>query len=136
MTDLSFITRRYFYDFADTSLINSGWCFVWAWMARVHLGAAFQLCTALQRRGARGHAFGKVGKLYVDADRPRGVTAYAMLPAIADVGRDRDADLRMSPDRFLLTWETSDRSWRRFADQGLRSFPTSIPRKPRLRRAA
>lgn len=134
--DARLITRRYFGDFEDPSVINSGWCFVWAWMARLHFGTGAGLCWVSEvyrgREGGRGHAFIKHGRRYYDSDRPDGVTRFADLPAVRWVGRGRVVHIDAKPDDFYLAWQASPGGRVNFRTQGLKPWPTKPPkRKPR-----
>lgn len=128
------ITLRYFGDFDDTSLINTGWCYVWAWMVRLHLGEKAQLCSVwgawLGRRGVRGHAFVQIGGRYYDVERLDGAKGWGSLPA-CKVGRPRTFE-PLSPDTFLLRWDGSEKVRGHFVSQGLLPWPVRIPpRRPR-----
>lgn len=127
------ITTRYFGDFDHPGMINMGWCYVWAWMVRLHLGERAQLCSVwgapFYGRGVRAHAFVAIDRLYYDAECLVGAGRFASLQACR-VGKPRTFE-RMSPDTFLLRWD-GERQRGNFVAQGLLPWPVRIPaRRPR-----
>ena len=96
--DLRYITRRYFHDFDDIAVINDGWCFVWAWMAKLHHPHA-RLATLSEAITQRAHAFVWIGDLAYDAERPRGDVAAVQRGAwrVAHAGTAHSARHTVAP---------------------------------------
>jgi hypothetical protein len=134
VVDLSEITRKYFWDFEDPDVINSGWCFVWAWLAHLKTGAQLVSYHTGFRRIGMGlndaHAFVRIGALYYDSSAPRGVPRKHM----NRLWFFHEAELRVyshrideqSPEHFKIWWNLFGRqnSW---GSQGLAPWPTELP---------
>lgn len=130
--NLSKITSTYFYDFEDPNVINSGWCFVWAWLA--HLKCGGELWTydeplTMQYRDC--HAFIKVGSLYYDSSRPRGVRKMERLSFFGSPPEKEFLIPKQTPEEFRRFWERNGRniSWE---TQMLDPWPKILPKRPDL----
>lgn len=119
--DLSFITKRYFDDFEDPSVINDGWCYVWAWMARVHR-PRLELATYIEHYDGSTHALivDSSGRYY-DSGAPRGTFELAELDYWASDLREgipppdpKRVHIR-TPEKFRADWGAGHN----FDDQGL-----------------
>lgn len=130
--DLSEITSKYFHDFEDPDIINTGWCFVWAWLAHLKTGAQLiTYCTGLSKYGWDGdaHAFVRIGNRYYDSSAPTGV----LRRHLNRLWFFRESELRVfsykideqSPELFRSWWWSAGRrsSW---GDQGLAPWPTEL----------
>lgn len=87
MIDFSRVTRDYFGDFDDPCVINSGWCFVWAWLAYLaEPGARIHSYARYPGGGADAHAWVSFGGLHYDAEAPLGAGSPVCLPYFARCG--------------------------------------------------
>lgn len=129
--DLSWITKTYFYDFEDISVINTGWCYVWAWLARLRYPRAelwvFDDADHM-------HAFVRVGNLWYDAERPKGVNRISDLPFFQDhdIVRPWENAYRFSDQSYQEAWGRMT-YWN---SQRLPMWPTALPPRPELDRDA
>lgn len=126
--DLRWITRKYFWDFDDPAVINSGWCYVWAWLAWLAHPDA-QLITfhdhEKDRSAYEQHAFVQIGELYYDSSRPAGckvVTEMEFFEDFHDHVREKWI-MRMTPEQFKSWWGKGSE----FDDQDLPRWPTVLP---------
>lgn len=104
--DLSHITCDYFGDFEDPDVINTGWCYVWAWLAKLSCPEA--VLYTQYTSGLSMHAFVRVGALYFDAQRPTGVPRYKLLPwydEFVEVLGGRRPIGPMTPEHFRGVWD-------------------------------
>jgi hypothetical protein len=134
--DFTPLTREFFGDFEDVAVINDGWCFVWAWLARLYLPDAviYSVHTDSKRVDwGRNviwqpvHAFVRVGARWYDAERPRGERGWRALPATSTfVGRKRNTRTatRHTADDFeaLFAPNGSD-PW---TQQGIAPWPRTV----------
>ena len=129
--DLSWITEWYFYDFEDKSVINSGWCYIWAWMAKLNHRDA-QLYVYDDYNGL-AHAFVKIGCLYYDSSYPRGIHSAKSLEFFVDheITDARKWLTRHDMASFKEAWSyiPASRTW---GTQKLEPWPAELPPKPDL----
>lgn len=125
MTDLSFITELYFSDFDDPDVINTGWCFVWAWMAHQHTGAklyTYELVMDL-------HALVEIDGRFYDSSAPRGVkpkrlSRLSIFRAFEEEAEHHRA-VHMSPRKFRSYWIYNGRNGA-WETQGLRPWTRKL----------
>lgn len=128
MIDFSVVTQDWFSDFEDPCAIDSGWCYVWAWMARLYEPEA-RLMTYEESDGT-AHAFVRLGTLYYDRSKPCGVQDPSELWFFAEfLGTDNcelELCAEMSPEEFKAVWAGGgDRSY--WEMQGLLPWPEVLP---------
>lgn len=127
--DLSWIREWYFADFADPSVINTGWCFIWAWLAKLeHHGAVLYIFD--DSDSLMSHAFVKIGRRYYDVERPRGVTKIVDLPYFTENFPEQSIPAylldRPSIDAFRRRWAW-DHPREEWSQQGLKAWPDRLP---------
>jgi hypothetical protein len=121
--DLRPITHRYFSDFEDPDVINTGWCYVWAWLAKLRHPEA-QL--VIYDEFLDGHACVRIGDLYYDSSQPLGVRDISQLEWFDGLQASPWKIVIVSPEQFrAFRWNRVDEH---FAVQGLVSWPTKLPR--------
>lgn len=115
--DLTHITEKHFWDFEDPDVINSGWCYVWAWLAHQYYGGQLMSFDGVRRYDDRtlldGHAFIKIGNLYYDSSRPLGVHEIGRLDFFDECAFfDRDV-WDQDPQEFKRYWTShgSEMNW-------------------------
>lgn len=69
--DLSWVTRIYLNDFEDPDVMDTGWCYVWAWLAK--LGHPEAQLVIYDESLREAHALVLLDGRYYDRSRPRGV---------------------------------------------------------------
>lgn len=138
MHDLSHITANHFSSLTPEA-VNHGRCYVWAWIARLHVGGELCLAYRVGQRGrlrgrlVHGHAFLRAAGLYYDAERPHGVSRYDALPAARRLGRARWLCVGVTPENMQRLIEPLERTARYFSAAGLQPWPD---RALELRRAS
>jgi hypothetical protein len=124
--NLRIINDLYFSDFkGGEEVINTGWCYIWAWMARLHLKEA-KFCTVFTRWNC--HAFIKLGDNYYDGEALKGKKNWKNLPffAVGCSKADRDeCELQiLTKAQFTNLWrEIGKEEW---ATQNLRRWPRNL----------
>ena len=123
--NLQWITDWYFADFEDKDVINSGWCYVWAWLAKLeHRGARFYTFDD----GTRAHAFIKIGSLWYDSSQPRGVRAAKSLQFFVDheIVQTQPDMWQQDDHQFkdFWSWVPAHKTWHQ---QGLIAWPDRLP---------
>lgn len=132
MIDLAWLTERYFYDFGDPDVINSGWCYVWAWLAKLAHPEA-QLLVYHDDSAPSAycqHAFVQIGDLYFDSSKPTGTPHADTLQFFREDGtRIKERYLhRMSPEGFKNWWGRGAE----FETQCIRAWPDELPARPNI----
>jgi len=99
MPNLNNITKYYFSKTTPFD-INSGECFVWAWKAKLQYKKAKLYSVSY----GGGHAIIKIGKLYFDAEHPKGVKDWRRMKAF--IGRQPKENWleEMSSYKFKKYW--------------------------------
>lgn len=129
--NLAWITHVWFWDFQDKSLINSGFCYLWAWIAHLAHPEAklcYWDCPTKWSTLRYVHAFVKIGDLYFDSSRPCGVRDWRRLKFFLDEewgpGEFKIIPPRVFPSLFPFL------SSERFRDQGLEPWCQHLPPHP------
>jgi hypothetical protein len=118
----SLVTREFFPEYDDVSVINEGECFIWAY-------AAYLLFKDIELWYTPHHAFVKYHGRFYDSERLRGVEHWQDLPA---AGRGFVPLQDRSIEAFKAGWDHPERfntSWRkieRHARKVLRREQASI----------
>jgi hypothetical protein len=122
--DLSWVTRIYLNDFDDPDVMDQGWCYVWAWLAKLgHPDAQLVIYDASLHDA---HALILLDDRYYDRSKPRGVKDPRKLRWFN--GRKfQEWDLEIvAPDRFRsFRWSHVEHN---FGTQGLLPWPSALPR--------
>ena len=131
--DLTFITDGYFWDFEDPDVINTGWCYVWAWLARLAFPAAKLLVYDDPGRHD-GHAFIELHGLYYDSSKPTGCKTVEELKFFEEYSiTNAGPHVRfLSDDRFKMFWNGCGKP--AFETQGLEPWPEIMPEFTRPKR--
>jgi hypothetical protein len=124
--DLTWITETYFRSFEDRNQINDGWCYVWAWLAKLAHPEAQLISFDGGVDGA--HAFIQIGDLYFDSSFPCGAVdpvQFAFFNGEPFSSPDDGYLLHQTPQEFKAWWRGAKEFW----DLGLPRFPAKLPRR-------
>lgn len=129
--NLKWVTDWYFGDFEDKDVINSGWCYVWAWIAKLnyHDAQLYTFTDVCAHGHSQTHAFLKIGSLYYDSSQPRGCRAAKCLGFFVDqdIKRlHRGNALKHTSREFkdFWGWSGTNKNW---SSQGLIAWPDRLP---------
>lgn len=124
--DLSWVTRIYLNDFEDPDVMDQGWCYVWAWLAKLgHPDAQLMIYDASLRDA---HALILLDGRYYDRSRPRGVKDPGRLHWFSSSGiAVHEWNLvAVTPDTFRrFRWSRVEHH---FGTQELPPWPSALPR--------
>jgi len=133
--DLTHITKTYFWDFEDELVINSGWCFVWAWMAHLHYPELHLVTWENKSSGPfmSDHAVVRDYEgLWYDSSQPLGTEDPLQLSIFEEEYSDLDVLLRDYNVRLRQTRESFMNFWgggfnqSEWGSQGLRHWPRNL----------
>lgn len=127
MPDMSIVTQRYFTDFDDPDVINTGWCYIWAWMAYLHFGPDVQLATYEDSDG--GHALVIHNGRFYDSSAPQGVEDMEQLWYFRWWGVEpcKGTLFRQRAVEYKQTWRDVGTEEHWWAENGLRPWPLTVP---------